>query len=425
MPEAPVEQNDAATTALAGGSAAAPSTQPAGYERGATRDQIVARRTILQQTLRDTFARPGARCGLVWVCILATIGVFAPFLANSDPLLVRTRAGTTSSPLIQHLRPADVILVVLYVATVVLLIWRRSSFARSMLTLIALGIISAIPAFAFFRGQSAPVYERWRVAQASGEVQWIIRTIVPYSPNDRMNDSQEVKLQPPSRQHWLGTSIFGEDVLSRMMYACRVALTIGFISTGIAVCIGVTVGGLMGYFGGWFDLLSMRAIEILEAVPRLILLLIVTVSFGRSLYLMMVVIGLIAWTADARFIRAEFLRLRNLDFVQAAKALGLPLRSIIFRHMLPNGIAPVLVNASFGVAGAILLESTLSFLGLGLPPEDPSWGQLLNQARSGGTGFNWWIATFPGMAIFLTVFSYVLIGEAMRDALDPRLRKSD
>jgi peptide/nickel transport system permease protein len=210
-----------------------------------------------------------------------------------------------------------------------------------------------------------------------------------------------------------------------MMYACRVALTIGLISTGIAVAIGVFVGGLMGYFAGVFDLLMMRLIEILEAIPRLILLLIVTVFFGRSLYLMMTVIGLIAWTADARFIRAEFLRLRNLDFVAAAKALGLPLRSIIFRHMLPNGIAPVLVNASFGVAGAILLESTLSFLGLGLGAEDPSWGQLLNQARSGGTGFNWWIAVFPGLAIFFTVFSYVMIGEAMRDALDPKLRKRE
>jgi peptide/nickel transport system permease protein len=140
---------------------------------------------------------------------------------------------------------------------------------------------------------------------------------------------------------------------------------------------------------------------------------------------MMVVIGLVSWTGNARYIRAEFLKLRKLDFVQAGVAAGLPLRSILFRHMLPNGIAPVLVNASFGIAGAILLESTLSFLGLGLGPEDPSWGQLLNQARSGGTGFNWWIATFPGMAIFLTVFAYILIGEAMRDALDPRLLKRE
>jgi peptide/nickel transport system permease protein len=223
----------------------------------------------------------------------------------------------------------------------------------------------------------------------------------------------------------MGTTIYGEDMLSRMIHASRVALTIGIIATSISVIIGVVAGGLMGYFAGWVDLLGMRLTEIIETIPRLILLLIITVSFGRSIYLMMTVIGLVSWTANARFIRAEFLRLRKLDFVQAGIAAGLPLRSILFRHMLPNGIAPVLVESSFSIAGAILLESTLSFLGLGLAPEDPSWGQLLNQARSGGTGFNWWIATFPGAAIFLTVFAYILVGEAMRDALDPKLRKQE
>jgi peptide/nickel transport system permease protein len=138
----------------------------------------------------------------------------------------------------------------------------------------------------------------------------------------------------------------------------------------------------------------------------------------------MVIIGLTSWTSDARFIRAEFLRLRNQDFVQAARAAGLPLRSVIFRHMLPNGIAPVLVAASFGVASAILTESVLSFLGLGLVQE-PSWGGMLNQARGAGGNFSWWIAVFPGTAIFLTVFAYNLIGEALRDALDPKLRKFD
>jgi peptide/nickel transport system permease protein len=137
---------------------------------------------------------------------------------------------------------------------------------------------------------------------------------------------------------------------------------------------------------------------------------------------MMAIIGLVNWTNDARFIRAEFLRLRRQDFVQAAIASGLPRRSIIFRHMLPNGITPVLVNMPFEIAAAILYESTLSFLGLGLVDE-PSWGQLLNQARSGGEGLVWWIATTPGLAIFLTVLSYNLIGEAVRDALDPKLRK--
>jgi peptide/nickel transport system permease protein len=268
------------------------------------------------------------------------------------------------------------------------------------------------------------VYERYREMRKTGEVRWALNTVVPYSPNDRLRDRPQEILNPPSRVHWLGTTQFGEDMLSRMLHACRVALAIGLIATSISVAIGIVVGGLMGYYAGTLDLLGMRVLEIIEAIPTLILLLIITVFFGRSLYLMMVVIGLVTWTSNARFVRAEFLRLRNLDYVQAAVAAGIGRWSIIFRHMLPNGVAPVLVNASFGIAGAILLESVLSFLGLGLGADDPSWGQMLEQARAGG-GFNWWIATFPGLAIFLTVFSYILIGEAMRDAIDPKLRKRD
>ena len=163
----------------------------------------------------------------------------------------------------------------------------------------------------------------------------------------------------------------------------------------------------------------MRLVEIFEAVPTLFLLLTFVAFFGRSLYLMMVIIGLTGWTGYARFVRAEFLRLRKLEYVQAAVACGLPLRSILFRHMLPNGVAPILVAASFGIASAILAEAMLSFLGLGLV-DDPSWGQMLNQAVQSST-FNWWMAAFPGGAIFLTVFAYNLIGEALRDAIDPYL----
>jgi peptide/nickel transport system permease protein len=275
------------------------------------------------------------------------------------------------------------------------------------------------------RAPENPIYEHYRELERAGKVDFALRTIIPYSPNDRLRDQPDAALKPPSRQHWFGTTLYGEDMLSRMVHACRVALAIGVIATGISAVIGIVLGGLMGYYAGPVDLLGMRVLEIVEAIPTLILLLIVTVFFGRSLYLMMVVIGLVSWPAEARFIRAEFLKLRNLDFVQAGVALGLPRASIIFRHMLPNGVAPVLVHASFGIAGAILLESVLSFLGLGLGPEDPSWGQLLNQARSGGRGFSWWIATYPGAAIFLTVFAYVLIGEALRDAIDPKLRKRD
>jgi peptide/nickel transport system permease protein len=181
------------------------------------------------------------------------------------------------------------------------------------------------------------------------------------------------------------------------------------------------VGGTMGYFVGRVDILGMRFIEIFEAIPTLFLLICCVSFFGRNLYLMMAIIGFTTWTGDARFIRAEFLRLRKQDFVQAAIAAGLPLRSILFRHLLPNGISPILVTFPFGVASAILYESTLSFLGIGLV-EEPSWGQMLNQALGVGGAFVWWIAIFPGLAIFLTVFSYNLLGESLRDALDPKLR---
>lgn len=292
------------------------------------------------------------------------------------------------------------------------------SVAVSVAVLMGMAAISV-------RAPEGVTYSTYRQLERDGRVDWMLRTIIPYSPNDRLRDEGDVALNAPSRQHWFGTTTYSEDLLSRILHACRVALTIGIIATGISTLIGVIVGGAMGYLGGWVDLLGMRVLEIVQSIPTLILLLIVTVSFGRSIYLMMIVIGLISWVSDARLIRAEFLKLRTQDFVQAAVATGLRRGSIVFKHMLPNGIAPVLVNASFGIAGAILLESTLSFLGLGLGPDDPSWGQLLDQARAGSTGFVWWIATFPGLFIFLTVFAYVLIGESMRDALDPRLRKRD
>jgi peptide/nickel transport system permease protein len=375
-------------------------------------------------------------------------------MAGSGFAFVSTNAGyLLSLPLF------GLLLAVLLIAGTVLL---RAAFRSPRLGLVTVAPVALCGvAILLFNPQLQQNldYAQWREARASGQVTSYLYPINQFSPNDRMRDVSQrvdqdrmerraaqlekrdpklqdypvygpipergVDLQPPNRIHWMGTTFLGEDMLSRMIGACRIALTIGIISTGIATAIGVVIGSLMGYFGGWLDLLGMRAIEILESLPRLLILLIITVSIGRNLYLMMCVIGLLGWMGDARFVRAEFLRLRKLDFVQAGVALGLPKSSIVFKHMLPNGIAPVLVNASFGIAGAILLESTLSFLGLGLEASEPSWGQLLEQARQGTSGFNWWIALFPGGAIFLTVFSYILIGEAMRDALDPKLKKRE
>ncbi len=268
--------------------------------------------------------------------------------------------------------------------------------------------------------------ERQAAADDQLTVDYMVRTVIPYSPDDYLRDirrGREAKPPyPPSADHWLGTNRNGADVASIMIHACRAALFIGFISTGIAIAIGIVIGGLMGYFVGLVDLFGMRLLEIFEAIPQLFLLIAVVAVLDADLYTMMAIIGLFSWTGYARFLRAEFLKLRHQDFVQAARATALPLPSVLFRHMLPNGMTPILVAASFGIASAILAESTLSFLGIGAVDE-PSWGRLLEEARKGGGTFVWWIATFPGLAIFLTVFAYNMIGEALRDAIDPHTRR--
>jgi ABC-type dipeptide/oligopeptide/nickel transport system permease subunit len=230
--------------------------------------------------------------------------------------------------------------------------------------------------------------------------------------------------------HLMGTDGSGSDVASRLIHATRVALSIGFVSTGIALSIGIFIGALMGYFGGWVDIAGMRTIEIFMAIPRLFLLLTIIAFIPPQwndymLYAMMAVLGLTGWMGAARFIRAEFMRLRGQDFVQAAQACGLPTRSVLFRHMLPNGVTPVLVDASFGVAAAIFIETGLSFLGFGIKPPAPSWGKMLSEAVDPSTGvFYWWLAIFPGIMIFLTVFAFNLIGDSLRDAIDPKLKKA-
>ena len=394
-------------------------------------------RSILAIALSETARRWGARIGGVWIAFLLFIAVCAPVLANSRPLLMRSADGTLSSPAWQALTVVDIALPLIAVGLVGMLVSARklrwpalAATAAAVLVLAGSFGVGALVA-------DPPLLERleqYRDPALHEGNAWVVRAPIPFSPNDRLTDLGNARIAAPwwlpneqaeslPTSHWLGTTVNGEDMASRMIHAARVALGIGIVATGISTAIGIAVGAVMGYFGGWVDLLGMRFIEILQALPSLVILLIVTSFFGRNIWLMMTAIGLISWTGDARFIRAEFLRLRGQDFVQAARAVGLPTTPILFRHMLPNGIAPVLVNASFGIASAILLESFLSFLGLGLAVKDPSWGQLLDQARQGATGFNWWIAIFPGLAIFLTVFAYILIGESLRDALDPKLKK--
>ncbi len=376
-------------------------------------------RTYLGQVAARTFARPGAKLGLLWIGVLAFCAVFAPLLANSLPLAVRID-GQWSSPLLRHLTAADVILLAAAGAGVVLALLPARWLGLGARVLIWLGaIVVCVPLCLWLvQPPRLVVYDQYRQLAAAGGIEAAYYTPIPFSPTDRLRDQPGMKNQPPSRTHWLGTEADGADVLSRMIHAARIALAVGFIATGIALVIGIIVGGIMGYFSGIVDLIGMRVVEIFAAIPTFFLLLSFVAFFPRNLYIMMIIIGVTGWVGYARFTRAEFLRLRQQDFVQAAVACGLPLRSILFRQMLPNGVAPVLVEASFGVAAAILYEATLSFLGLGLVDE-PSWGQMLSAATTASGGFNWWVALYPGLAIFLTVFAYNLVGEALRDAIDP------
>ncbi len=382
-------------------------------------------RGFARQVALDVFKRWGARLGIAWIAILAAVAVFAPFLANSHPLLI-SEGGRLSSPLLRFLTPGDVTLMVTFLAFAMLALVRKPLLIRGAILLAAI-LGAAALSHAFVSPPPLTIYEQYREAERAGHYDWIVRAPVPFSPKDYLRDYGDTGLEKPldaeDRRHLMGTDENGADVLSRMIHASRIALGIGFVATGIALLIGVIIGGLMGYFSGIVDMIGMRLVEIFEAIPTLFLLLTFVAFFGRSLYLMMVIIGLTSWAGYARYVRAEFLKLREQEFVQAGVACGLPLHSILFRHMLPNGIAPILVAASFGVASAILAEAVLSFLGLGLV-DDPSWGQMLNQAVQAST-FNWWMAAFPGGAIFLTVFAYNLIGESLRDAIDPYLKKSN
>lgn len=251
-------------------------------------------------------------------------------------------------------------------------------------------------------------------------VSFLAPYITPYSPDDL--DAYHVLL-PPSTGHWLGTDELGRDVLTRIIYGSRISLKVGFVAVGIAAFIGTISGLIAGYFGGWVDHLLMRLVDIMLCFPTFFLILAVIAMLEPSIWYIMIVIGLTGWMGVARLVRAEVLSLRERDFILAARAIGASNSRIIFRHILPNALSPVLVAATLGVAGAILTESALSFLGIGVQPPTPSWGNMLTAGKD-YLEFAWWLSLFPGVAILVTVIAYNLVGEGLRDALDPRISRT-
>ncbi len=243
--------------------------------------------------------------------------------------------------------------------------------------------------------------------------------LAPYPPDEI--DVENILVEP-TREHPMGTDPLGRDVLSRIIHGSGVSLSVGFVAVGISTFIGVILGATSGYYGGLADRIIMRFVDIMLCFPTFFLILAVIAFLQPSIWNIMIVIGITSWMGVTRLVRAEFLTLRERDFVRAAVSQGASDLRIIFFHVLPNAMAPILVAATLGVASAVLVESSLSFLGLGVQPPNPSWGNMLTEGKD-NIEIAWWLSLYPGLAIFITVMGYNLLGEGIRDTLDPRLRR--
>ena len=243
--------------------------------------------------------------------------------------------------------------------------------------------------------------------------------IAPYDPTHI--DTKNI-LVGPSSAHIFGTDTLGRDIFSRIVYGSQISLSIGFIAVGIAIVIGMFFGSIAGYYGGRVDSVLMRFVDVMLCFPTFFLILAVIAMMEPSIFNIMIVIGATGWMSVARLVRAEVLSLKERDYVTCAQVMGAGDAWIIVRHLIPNAIAPVLVSATLGIGGAILVESALSFLGIGVQPPTPSWGNILMDGKS-TLGVAWWLTIFPGIFITLTVLAYNLLGEALRDMLEPRLKE--
>lgn len=379
-------------------------------------------------------ARPAVRAAMLWIALVAVVGVLAPLIASGHPLVARDIStagvpGPRTFPLLARLTPLDIGLLVFAAAW--LIVWpltraMRRPALRGLRLPVTLGAALVAFAVASLGPPPPPAVFDAREGIASGTLDATF-TLVPFSPFQRPGDRNAAYLAPGSRtsdapdapRHLLGTDALGQDVLAQLIHGCRLALSVGLVAAGVATLIGVTLGAIMGLLAGWTDAILSRLLDVVAAVPLLYVLLIGAAVLPRDTHVLMILIGLFTWTGAARFVRAEFLRLRTADHVLAAHATGVPRRSIVLTHMLPGAVAPVIVDASFAVAAAIVLESTLSYLGLG-PAEQASWGRLLSAATGGPRDFSWWLAVYPGAMLFLTALSCNVIGQALRDAMNPR-----
>jgi len=381
------------------------------------------------------FRRRGRAVFGLWIVgFLFVLAVFASFIAGNKALVMH-KAGTLSFPVLSHLQHQDIFLLLAFfgiVARWVLGRWvlpgktlpmrmkrRRWTWAIAIAVLgITLGDIAwhtlkSNPR----RSIHAPV--GLDVDREKGE--WAVMPPIPWDYGFTDPDPDIEWPEGPSARHWLGVDDTARDVFSRMIHGARVSLFVGFVSVGIASAIGIVFGSLAGFFRGWVDIVIMRLVEIMMCFPTFFLLLAILAFLPRSIFVIMAVLGVTAWPGTARLIRAEFFKQSGLDYTTAGRALGLSNMRIMFRHLLPNALTPVLVTATFGIAGAILAETALTFLGLGVGADTPSWGEILAEGKSSPLD-RWHLVVLPGIAIFINVLAYNLVGDGLRDAIDPRLK---
>ncbi|MDN5335223.1 MAG: peptide/nickel transport system permease protein [Synergistales bacterium] len=250
--------------------------------------------------------------------------------------------------------------------------------------------------------------------------------LAPYDPFEQLiwTEGKAAKLAPPSAKHLFGTDLYGRDILSRIIFGSRISLQIGIFATLVSLIVGVPLGALAGYMSGWVDDLISWLINVVFAFPFLLFVLAVVAVFkSPSLVVVYLAIGVVTWVQIARVVRAQFFALREREFVEATKALGLPTWRIIFIHILPNAIAPVIVQATLGMGSIIIIEAGLAFLGFGAQPPTPSWGLMISTGQRYLATGHWWWAIFPGMAIMYTVLAFNFLGDGLRDALDIRLKR--
>ena len=340
---------------------------------------------------RRFFRKPLAVIALVYVSLLALVAIFSPAIAGTKPVVCQYQ-GKICFPALGYFYAS----------------WE-----------------DGLPVAVQLRKRYSPAR-----LKEKDPASWAIWPLVFQDPFRRVraNEWPDRPGNPsgsdgkPNRYNLLGTTQTGVDVLAMLVHGTRIALLVGFVSTGIAAAIGMTLGALAGYFQSWADMIVSRLIELMMCVPQLVLILaLLAVVEKPTIWHTMAVLGLTSWTSIARLMRAEYLKLRSAEYVTAARALGASQTRVMFRHILPNALAPVLVPITFGIASAILVENALSFLGFGSPPPSASWGSLLHAGQRSLD--MWWLILFPGMAIFFTVLAYNLIGEGLQEATDPRLRE--